>query len=111
MIAIAAFTVRQLIRQRFVIAAVLVTVVLAALTDWGFYALRNAHGPNGRPISQLELKATASILVILVAYLFSFILAAAPTLPSLVRSNFRWCGSLRATRRRIPRRPSARWPL
>jgi len=54
--------------------------VLAALTDWGFYALRNAHGPNGRPISQLELKATASILVILVAYLFSFILAAAATL-------------------------------
>lgn len=80
MIPIAAFTVRQLIRQRFVIAAISITIVLAGLTGWGFYALRNAHGGNGRPISPFELKATAAILVILVAYLFSFILAAAATL-------------------------------
>jgi ABC-type transport system involved in multi-copper enzyme maturation permease subunit len=80
MSSIALFTIRQLVRQRFVIAAILATVALAGLTGWGFFALRNAHTARGHPISALEIKGAAAMLVILIAYLFSFVLAVAATL-------------------------------
>ena len=93
MITIAAVTVLEIVRRRFAVAAVCATLAIVALSGWGFGNLEHIHRAHGRPLTPLEIKAIASVLVILIVYLFSFVLAvaavllAAPTLAAEVDSG------------------------
>ncbi|HEV3155532.1 MAG TPA: ABC transporter permease subunit [Candidatus Baltobacteraceae bacterium] len=93
MIDIAMLTVRELIRRRFVIAAIAVTLLLAALTAWGFSHMVEAHNRTGRSLSRIEILAVSAIMLILIAYMFSFVLAvvgvfiAAPSVANDIESG------------------------
>jgi ABC-type transport system involved in multi-copper enzyme maturation permease subunit len=91
-IAIAVETMREVARRRFILVALIATVAVALLTGWGFSHLHHVrHGD--KPISALEMKAISAVLLILIAYAFSFVLAfasalvAAPMLSSEVESG------------------------
>lgn len=75
MIAVAVLTLNELVRRRFILAAACVTALLVGLTGWGFVHLAHIHGRNGRPLTEIELHSMTAILVILIAYMFSFVLA------------------------------------
>lgn len=75
MIPIAWMTVREMVRRRFAIAALLGTLVLVALTGWGLQHIHTIHKPHGVALSPLEIRTVTAALVPLIAYLFSFILA------------------------------------
>lgn len=63
---------RELVRRRFVPAAIAAGAVLVLLTSWGFWHLaRDTH------MTALEVRGVMSVLAVLVTYLFSFVLAAA----------------------------------
>lgn len=93
MIDVAALTIRELVRRRFVVAAIAVTLLLAALTAWGFSHVIQMHSRGGRQVSHLEILAVSAILLILIAYMFSFVLAvvsvfvAAPSIANDVESG------------------------
>jgi hypothetical protein len=71
-----ALTANELSRRRFVAGAVIATAALIAVTGWGFSYLPRLHD-RGVPVSHQHVLEVASALVILVAYLFSFLLAMA----------------------------------
>lgn len=77
MIYVFALTMTELVRRRFVAGAVIATAVLIAATGWGFSFLPNLHGHHRSPLTHEEVLGLAAVLVILVAYLFSFLLAMA----------------------------------
>jgi ABC-type transport system involved in multi-copper enzyme maturation permease subunit len=72
-------TLRELVRRRFVLAAIVATALLVALTAWGFHSLTHAHDRHGATLSPLEVRTTSAGLVLLIAYMFSFVLAVAAT--------------------------------
>lgn len=92
MIALALLTFKELVRRKFVMTAVLATAVLVALTGWGFTYIAHEHR-HGVPMTPLQLAEISSNLVILLAYLFSFIVGmiavfvAAPTLAADIESG------------------------
>lgn len=77
MIDIALVTMREMVRRRFVIAALVGTVLLVALTGWGFDRLAHAHDRHGHALTLLEVRTISATFVILIAYMFNFILAMA----------------------------------
>ena len=93
MIEIAALTFKELIRRRFVAGAIVATAALVGLTGWGFFYLNHLHAAHGRPVTHLEVLTMTSVLLILIAYLFSFLLAmaavfiAAPALANDIESG------------------------
>jgi len=93
MIEIAALTLKELVRRRFVAGAFVATAALVALTGWGFFYLNHLHAARGRPVTHLEVLTMTSVLLILIAYLFSFLLAmaavfiAAPTLSNDIETG------------------------
>ena len=80
MIAIAKHSLHEIVRRRFVLAALIGTVAIALLSGWGFAHLASAHRHGGGSISPMQIKAVSAILVALMAWLFSFILAFAAAL-------------------------------
>lgn len=76
MIQMLSLTMTELSRRRFVAAAVVATAVLVALTGWGFSYLPHIK-VHGELVSHERVLTMAAVLVILVAYLFSFLLAMA----------------------------------
>ncbi len=92
MITIALLTLRELTRRRFVPAAAAMTALLVALTAWGFSYLAHTTR-HGVPVSHAQVLQFSSVLVILIAYLFSFIVAmlavflAAPSLANDIESG------------------------
>ncbi len=86
-------TLLELMRRRFFAGAVIATAALVGTTGWGFFYLHTLHVRHGRPVTHLELLAMTAVLVILVAYLFSFLLAmaavfvAAPSLANDIESG------------------------
>jgi ABC-type transport system involved in multi-copper enzyme maturation permease subunit len=74
-IAVAALTVVEIARRRFVLAALLGTVAIAALTAWGLHALHSGAGPHGHPLTDLRAREAGAALLPLIVYLFSFVLA------------------------------------
>ena len=92
MIDVALLTMRELARRRFIVAAIAVTLLLTALTAWGFVHLTDVR-KGGRHLSHLEILAISAVLLILVAYMFSFVLAvvgvfiAAPSVANDIESG------------------------
>lgn len=92
MIHVAMLTLTELVRRRFIAGAAAITAALVGATVWGFsYIAHIRH--NGAPVSHLEVLSVTAILLILVAYLFSFLLAmaavfiAAPSIAGDVESG------------------------
>jgi ABC-type transport system involved in multi-copper enzyme maturation permease subunit len=70
----AGLTLRELMRRRLVAAVALLTVVIVAFTAWGLHRLATAI-VDGAPISDPAVRGTAAGIVILLAFLFSFVVA------------------------------------
>ena len=93
MIDVLALTLKELVRRRFFAGAAIATAVLIGLTGWGFVHLNGIRTAHGHPVTHLEVLRMTAILVILIAYLFSFLLAmaavfiAAPSLAGDVESG------------------------
>lgn len=76
MIDVALLTFRELVRRRFVAGAAGATAAFVAVTGWGFSYLTRIR-VDGAPLSHLHVLSMTAVLLILVAYLFSFLLAMA----------------------------------
>lgn len=70
MIAIARLTLREAIRRRLLWALVLFTLVIVALTAWGFGQIQGTS-----PLPEIQTAIGISQLLILLAFMFSFVLA------------------------------------
>ncbi|HTD38039.1 MAG TPA: hypothetical protein VK669_11030, partial [Candidatus Limnocylindrales bacterium] len=70
----ASLTLRELMRRRLVAAAGVLTLAIVAFTAWGMHRLATAV-VDGQPIGEPAVRATAAGIVILLAFLFSFVLA------------------------------------
>jgi ABC-type transport system involved in multi-copper enzyme maturation permease subunit len=73
---VALLTLKELMRRRFYAGAAGATAVLVGLTAWGFSRLAQMH-PRGEPLTHVEVLGATAVLVMFVAYLFSFLLAMA----------------------------------
>jgi len=70
----AALTLRELARRKLVAAVALLTLAIVAFTAWGLHRLANAV-VDGAPIADPGKHAAAAGIVIVLAFLFSFVLA------------------------------------
>ncbi len=77
MIAIACLTLTELVRRRFVAGAAVATALLIGATAWGFTSLNGIHTAHGVPVTHLAVLSMTAVLLIVIAYLFSFLLAMA----------------------------------
>lgn len=93
MIQIFLLTLKELSRRRFFAGAALATALLIGVTGWAFVHLNAIHTARGVPVTHLRVLGMTAILLILVAYLFSFLLAmaavfvAAPSLAADIESG------------------------
>ena len=76
MIEVLNLTLKELVRRRFIAGAAFATAALIVVTSWGFSYLPHVQ-QRGQLISHLQVLTITSVLLILVAYLFSFLLAMA----------------------------------
>lgn len=74
LLAIASLTLREAMRRKLVLAVGILTAVVVGLTTWGFERLHTMAVTQGRP-SPAEAAASYGILVVLLAEMFSFVLA------------------------------------
>jgi ABC-type transport system involved in multi-copper enzyme maturation permease subunit len=72
---IARLTLREAARRRLLHAVAIVTVLVIGLTGWGISRLTTLHDSSGQPLPHSEVMATTAGLVIMLAYMFSFVLA------------------------------------
>jgi len=72
---IARLQLQELVRRRLFLVLLLLTIVVIALTTWGFSRIPSLGEGQGRPISEVQRAAVASQLLILVMFMFSFVLA------------------------------------
>ena len=72
---IASLTIRESSRRRLFLTVAVVTIVLVALTAWGFHALVSYRTSDGRRVDPHDVLIAASTLEILMAFMFSFVLA------------------------------------
>lgn len=85
-------TLKEAGRRRLLHAAVFLTLVMVGFTGWGFSRLPTLTC-DGHACPESEVRITAAILLILIAYMFNFILAigaafiAAPAIASDVESG------------------------
>jgi ABC-type transport system involved in multi-copper enzyme maturation permease subunit len=70
----AGLTLRELLRRRLVAAAAVLTLVIVAFTAWGMHRLATAV-VDGQPIGEPAVRTAAASIVLLLAFLFSFVLA------------------------------------
>ena len=76
MIRIAALTLLELVRRRFILCAAVATAAIVGSSAWAFVYLSHLRR-DGAPISHLEMLGISAVLTVLMAYLFSFVLAIA----------------------------------
>jgi ABC-2 type transport system permease protein len=92
LLAIASLTLREAVRRRLVLAVALLTMLVIGLTTWGIARLHAMAVTEGRP-SPAEATATYALLVVVLAQMFSFVLAvgaaflAAPSIAGDVESG------------------------
>jgi ABC-type transport system involved in multi-copper enzyme maturation permease subunit len=70
----AGLTLRELVRRRLVAAVALLTLVIVAFTAWGLHRLATAV-VDGAPIAEPGVRTTAAGIVLMLAFLFSFVIA------------------------------------
>ena len=70
----AGMTLRELVRRRLVAAVAILTLVIVAFTAWGLHRLATTV-IDGVPIAEPGVRATAAGIVMLLAFLFSFVIA------------------------------------
>ncbi len=70
----AGLTLRELVRRRLVAAVALLTVAIVGFTAWGLHRLATAV-VDGAPIAEPGVRAAAAGIVIMLAFLFSFVIA------------------------------------
>jgi ABC-type transport system involved in multi-copper enzyme maturation permease subunit len=70
----AGLTLRELVRRRLVAAVALLTLVIVAFTAWGMHRLATAV-VDGAPLPEPAVRGTAAGIVIMLAFLFSFVVA------------------------------------
>jgi ABC-type transport system involved in multi-copper enzyme maturation permease subunit len=89
---IAVLTINEMVRRRLVATVVVLTVVVALLTGWGFHALAT-ETRGGQPLTHLQVITISATLLLLVAYAFNLVFAlggafvAAPALASDIESG------------------------
>ncbi|HET9342106.1 MAG TPA: ABC transporter permease [Candidatus Eremiobacteraceae bacterium] len=92
LLAIASLTLREAARRRVILAVGLLSLLVIGLSGWGFERLHAMSIVEGRP-SPSQAAATYAILVIMLAQMFSFVLAvgaaflAAPSIAGEVESG------------------------
>lgn len=92
-LAIARATIREAARRRLLFALVVLTLAIIGLTGWGFSRIAVLTGPDGAPLARAEIQLAASQLLVLVAFMFSGVLAlsavivAAPSISAEVESG------------------------
>lgn len=92
LLAIASLTLREAARRRVILAVGLLSLLVIGLSGWGFERLHAMSIVEGRP-SPAQAAATYAILVIMLAQMFSFVLAvgaaflAAPSIAGEVESG------------------------
>lgn len=93
LLTIASLTLREAARRRLGTAVAALALMVVGLTAWAFWKLTTITGPSGTPLPAVEKAATFSILVLLLAYMFSVVLAvgaafiAAPAIAGDVESG------------------------
>jgi TRAP-type C4-dicarboxylate transport system permease small subunit len=93
LLTIASLTLREAARRRLGTAVAALALMVVGLTAWAFWKLTTITGPSGAPLPALEKAATFSVLVLLLAYMFSVVLAvgaafiAAPAIAGDVESG------------------------
>jgi ABC-type transport system involved in multi-copper enzyme maturation permease subunit len=70
----ASLTLRELVRRRLVAAVALLTLAIVAFTAWGMHRLATAV-VDGAPIAEPGVRGAAAGIVIMLAFLFSFVVA------------------------------------
>jgi ABC-type transport system involved in multi-copper enzyme maturation permease subunit len=89
---IARLVVREAARRRLLLALLILTLIVIALTGWGFSRIPTLS-QGGRPLSDVTVKTVASQFLILTMFMFSFVLAmsavfvAAPSIANEVESG------------------------
>lgn len=81
-------TLRELVRRKLVLAVGVLTLAIVVFTAWGMDRLAHAT-VDGAPIAEPGVRATAAGIVMLLAFLFSFVLALGAALigaPALAES-------------------------
>ena len=73
---IARLTLREAARRRLLLAVAILTIIVVGLTGWGFSKLATVPDASGQLPSAAELRISAAGFVILIAYMFSVVLAA-----------------------------------
>ncbi len=92
LLTIARLTLFEASRRRLLLAVLVLTIAVIAATGWGFSKL-NTLTDQGQPAPHAEILLTAAALVIMMAYMFSTVLAvgaaflAAPAIASDVESG------------------------
>jgi ABC-type transport system involved in multi-copper enzyme maturation permease subunit len=72
---VARLQLQELLRRRLFLVLLFLTIVVLALTTWGFSRITSLGDGRGRPLGPTEIAAIASQLLILVMFMFSFVLA------------------------------------
>jgi ABC-2 type transport system permease protein len=91
-LAVAREVLREASRRRLLLALLLLTLAVIALTGWGFSRIPTLRD-NGQPMPEAQMKAIASQLLILVMFMFSFVLSlaavfvAAPSISGEIESG------------------------
>lgn len=67
---------REAARRRLLLALLILTLIVIALTGWGFSRIPT-FSQGGRPLTEVAVKTVASQLLILTMFMFSFVLAMA----------------------------------
>ncbi len=71
---VAGLTLRELARRKLLAAAAVATLIIVAFTAWGLHRLATAT-VDGVPIGEPAVRATTAGIVLLLAFLFSFVVA------------------------------------
>ena len=109
----AKLTIWEASRRKLLIALVLLTLAIIVGTSFLMSRLWTVGGQNGRPLSEVEVRLIASQLLILIAFMFSAVLAlssvmvAAPSISADVESGLVLSMLSRPVRRADQRRPEA----
>jgi len=74
LLTIARLTIWEASRRKLLLAVVALTVVIIGMSAWGFVKIWDLEN-NGHPVTVTEVRLISSQLLILIAFMFSFVLA------------------------------------